>query len=266
MRTALFTIAKDEDKYIDEFLDYYIKLGFDDIWIYQNNWRANLKTDYNGRVHLVEFDGEASQRPALNDFCQKHWNKYNWVAFFDVDEFLLLKKHTNIKDFLENYKKFPAVGLNMRLFGDSGLNKVEDENYSVINRFVHSDDKLYTLIKLIINFDVCKDRVLFFNPHIFNGQAVDPNKTMLTMKGNFPDNKQDEIAELAHFRNKTYEECYKRKFRNTDVMYGYLDSVDDPNSGRINIDVFNKEFEAHNHNEILNTSILDFYKKLSNEQ
>lgn len=34
MKVALFTLAKDEDNYIEEFLDYYIKLGFDDIFVY----------------------------------------------------------------------------------------------------------------------------------------------------------------------------------------------------------------------------------------
>lgn len=68
MKTALFVMAKDEDKYIDEFLDYYIKLGFDDIFVYQNNWRASLKTDFGGRVHLIEFDLEAPQVPGMNHF------------------------------------------------------------------------------------------------------------------------------------------------------------------------------------------------------
>lgn len=68
MKTALFTLAKDEDNYIDEFLDYYIKLGFDDIFVYQNGWRANLKCDFGGRVHLVDYDREAPQIPAMNEF------------------------------------------------------------------------------------------------------------------------------------------------------------------------------------------------------
>lgn len=262
MKTALFNISKDEDHYIDEFCDYYIKLGFDDIWIYQNNWRANLKTDFNGRVHLVEFDGEAPQKPALNDFIQKHWNEYDWAAFFDTDEFLILKKHFNIKEFLKEYSEFPGIAVNMRIFGDSCLKKVIDENYSVIDRFTHSDSKLNTLVKLILNFNIGKNKFRFFNPHIANCQCIDPNKKKLTMNGNISNYNEDEIAELAHYRNKTYEECYKRKFKNTDVMYGYLDRVNDPNSGRLNLDVFNKEFAEANRNEIENTSVKDFYERL----
>ena len=68
MKVALFTLAKDEDNYIEEFLDYYIKLGFDDIFVYQNNWRANLNNDFSGKVHLVEYDGEAPQVPGMKDF------------------------------------------------------------------------------------------------------------------------------------------------------------------------------------------------------
>ena len=34
---------------------------------------------------------------------------YDWVAFFDVDEFLVLKKHKNIKDFIEVYKDYNGL-------------------------------------------------------------------------------------------------------------------------------------------------------------
>jgi len=37
-KIALVTMAKDEDFYLQEWIDYHLKLGFDDIFIYQNNW------------------------------------------------------------------------------------------------------------------------------------------------------------------------------------------------------------------------------------
>ena len=41
MKVALVCIAKNEDLYIDEWIDYHFKLGFDEIFVYQNNWRFN---------------------------------------------------------------------------------------------------------------------------------------------------------------------------------------------------------------------------------
>ena len=140
--------------------------------------------------------------------------------------------------------------------------KFDNENFSCIKRFVYSDDKLFSLLKLILNFKLCGDKVRFLNPHIANVPCVDPNKKMVSRNGNFFNNEENEIAEISHYRNKTYGECLKRKFKNTDAFYGYLDKVKDPNSGRTNIDVFNKEFEQFNRNIVLNCSMIDFYKKL----
>jgi hypothetical protein len=36
-KIALVCIAKDEDLYLQDWIDYHLKLGFDDIHIYQNN-------------------------------------------------------------------------------------------------------------------------------------------------------------------------------------------------------------------------------------
>ena len=179
----------------------------------------------------------------------------------------MLKKHINIKDFLEEYSEFPAIAVNMRLFGDSGHKKVINDNYSVINRFTYSDDKLFPLVKLFLNFRIGKNQFRLSNPHIVNCKAIDPNKKMFTINGNFPNNTEDEIAELAHFRNKSYEECLKRKFKNTDVCYGYIDKVKNPDSsGRTNLELFNKEYEEHNRNDIENNMVVDFYKKITKGQ
>lgn len=55
-KVALAAIAKDEDNYIEEWIRYNLKLGFDKIIIYQNNWRANIPTDIKDRVILIDYD------------------------------------------------------------------------------------------------------------------------------------------------------------------------------------------------------------------
>ena len=55
MNVALVCIAKNEDNYIEEWVNYHLKLGFDKIFIYQNDWRTSLE---NERVEKIEFDGD----------------------------------------------------------------------------------------------------------------------------------------------------------------------------------------------------------------
>lgn len=38
MKTAVVCMAKNEDHYIDEWIDYHHRLGFDDFYIYRDNW------------------------------------------------------------------------------------------------------------------------------------------------------------------------------------------------------------------------------------
>jgi hypothetical protein len=55
MKISLVCIAKDEDNYIKEWIDYHKKLGFDDIFIYENNWDSNVNEE---NVHTIKMDGE----------------------------------------------------------------------------------------------------------------------------------------------------------------------------------------------------------------
>ena len=55
MRTALVAIACNEDHYLREWFSYHHKIGFDDIYVYENNW--HFKEEVPGYVHLIDFPG-----------------------------------------------------------------------------------------------------------------------------------------------------------------------------------------------------------------
>jgi hypothetical protein len=54
MRVALVCISKNEDNYIDEWIKYHLKLGFDDIFVCNNDWDFNYD---NPNVHITPFNG-----------------------------------------------------------------------------------------------------------------------------------------------------------------------------------------------------------------
>ena len=45
MKIALVCIAKNEDNYIHEWINYHLKLEFDSIFIYENDWESNVIND-----------------------------------------------------------------------------------------------------------------------------------------------------------------------------------------------------------------------------
>jgi hypothetical protein len=67
--------------------------------------------------------GASPQRAAYQDFVERYKYKVTWTAFIDIDEFINLKKHSSIGEFLSDYPKAQGVGINWRVFGSS--NKTE---------------------------------------------------------------------------------------------------------------------------------------------
>ena len=79
MKIALTCIAKDEDFYIQEWIDYNLKLGFDQIFIYENNWTCNVN---HPNVTKIPFPGPSKQLQAYNHFLNTYGNQFDYVAFF----------------------------------------------------------------------------------------------------------------------------------------------------------------------------------------
>ena len=234
MRVALVCIAKNEDNYIQEWIDYHKKLGYDDIFIYQNNWRYQIEEP---NVIKIEYDGEVRQVPAYNDFIQKNKTNYDWVSFFDVDEFLVLKKHKNIKEFIQDYQDFDGIGVNWVLFGDNNLTGVTDE-YSVIKRFTKRQLGVNEHIKSMIKLT---DDVIMGVHAPSNKMLCNTNKELFS--GSFNRNTLDDIAQINHYFSKTREEFIEKINRGRSDTYQ-----------KRTID----EFDAHNINEIEDVTALKF--------
>lgn len=119
MKTAICVLAKDEDQYIEEWLEYHFKLGIDDIFVIQHdNWH------YAGRhfsgLHLSSVCHNTRQEEALNECLFRIKDDFDWILFIDVDEFIVLKNGDNdIKTFLSRYDDYSGVCFNWRLYGDS---------------------------------------------------------------------------------------------------------------------------------------------------
>lgn len=72
---------------------------------------------------------------ACVESLRKLSNPPRWVAFFDVDEFLVLPHHANVTAFLHDYLHEGALLLNMLTFGTSNETAYRAE--PVVKRFTH---------------------------------------------------------------------------------------------------------------------------------
>jgi hypothetical protein len=239
MKVALVCIAKNEDNYIDEWIRYNKKLGFDKIFIYRNDWFYFNSDD---KLKIFTVDGLNKQTFVYNQFINDFKNQYDWVAFLDVDEFLVLKKHKNIKDFLSDYSNSFGVGINWYLFGDNGLPDVKENDFSVLNRFTKRQESMNKHIKTILNLRMIPNNTIMYvhNPNV-PISSTDGDKIL----GPFNLNFNDEIAQINHYFCKTFEE-FKLK-----VDRGRADTIN-----KRNLD----EFHSHNFNDVEDLSAINFLK------
>jgi predicted MPP superfamily phosphohydrolase len=235
MKVALVCIAKNEEHYIDEWIDYHIKLGFDDVFIYQNDWRYIIN---NSNVHITYLDGLDKQWEAYNSFLQKNKEQYDWVAFFDVDEFLVLKQDNNVKNFLKNYSDYNAIGISWVFFGNNNHTDIKD-NYSQINRFTKRQIKPDNHVKCIIN----TKHNLVMDIHNPNTTWVNVHKEINS--GPFSRKPTDDIAQLNHYYCKTIEE-FKRKCDRGRADTPFLK-------------VSYNQYDSRNFNEIEDLTAYNFY-------
>jgi len=220
IKPVIICIAKYEKDYIDEFVRYHLHLGFDKIYIYDNEDHptyAEQLRHFGDAIIVEHLPGKnyprLPQYEALQRFTWYHMNnpEITHVAHIDIDEFIVLKKHNNIKDFIkeyiydgENNVKCAGIGINWKMFGSSGYITKTDEPLTM--RFTKCQKGHNVHIKTLYNKSFYAHQG---NPHNINSN--NPEFPIKTTKGNIVDGPHVEDADLSviqinHYKSKTWEE------------------------------------------------------------
>jgi hypothetical protein len=101
-------IAKDENIYIDEWIDYHLSIGFDKITIFDDNSHVPLTTEKQYDIRKVrimkcpDMPGvkfPETQKRLYEMYYHSIKNSSTYIAFIDIDEFFVLPAFIyNIKD------------------------------------------------------------------------------------------------------------------------------------------------------------------------
>ena len=122
---SVCAIVKDENAYLREWIEYHKLVGVERFFIYDNGSRVpiaeTLAADVvTGRVIVHNFPGHARQTEAYMN-CAYHCGRTSfWVAFIDVDEFLVPKGTDDIRNILRDYQGYAALAVNWQTFSSSG--------------------------------------------------------------------------------------------------------------------------------------------------
>jgi hypothetical protein len=100
-KVAMCTIAKKENRYIKYFVEFYIKLGYNHIYFYDNNEIGDEKISdlpivkkgiKKGFITVIDYPRREGNFIADSYYeCYENYNlQYDWISFFDIDEYLIL--------------------------------------------------------------------------------------------------------------------------------------------------------------------------------
>ena len=141
--TALCGIVKDSEAYLDEWVDYHFGLGFHTIYLIDNSKDHELKSWQDKRrkagysVRVLPKPGSHRQMYGYHMCAAEFKNDHTYMAFFDVDEFLVLKKHVRVNDMLVDHLKEGSLSVSWFIFGSG-----DTSTYSplpVTKRFMYRD-------------------------------------------------------------------------------------------------------------------------------
>ena len=228
IKTSICLVAKQENRYIKEFVDYYMKLNVHKIFLYDNNdidgeYFENILSNYI-KLNLVEIiNYRGRYKPQFNAYkhCYFIKNKdFNWVAFYDADEFLYIHLFTDINKFLSLYKfrKCSSILINWKYYGDNDKIYYEPKplqerftkpfyfkNFDKKNKYLYSAGKTFVRTGLNLTWK-------HFPHYLKNKQICRPNGKKLK---NYLSPPQYSIAYIKHYATKSTEEFIERIIRGT---------------------------------------------------
>lgn len=171
MKTAICVLIKDENDYLDEWIDYHLNLGIDEIFLYEDYEsisHLDIVEPYGNRVHLnsidimfnsddisnnIPYTGERVQVLLFDWFPNVYRNDFDWILFIDLDEFLILKKP--LHDLLNEYDDKSAIYLRWKWYGASGhINKPEGKVMDNFTKYISTTFNWGLNFKSFIN---CKN-------------------------------------------------------------------------------------------------------------
>ena len=222
-KVLLCAIAKQENLYIKEWVDYHLNLGFDHITIYDNNdtngERISDVVSGDMRVDVVDFRGKTqksceTQVEAYNH-CYRNAKNYTWVLFIDIDEFLWFKDYANVKTFLsQNWvRRANVIRFHWKCYSDGEQLRYEDR--PVMERFTqpceNAEVNFHT--KQMYRTDLGSLRIVNVHystnvSYIFYPDGRPAPYTTSTKDSSI----HDEVAHIKHYVTKSLEEYVRVKW------------------------------------------------------
>jgi len=215
---TLCCIVKDENEYLEEWINYHRKIGVQHFYIYDNQSKKPVrqtlqKSGLIKYVTVTRIFGKVKQLQAYNHCLKRFGNDSQWIGFIDIDEFIVPKRTDgNLIRFLNDYEKFGGLGINWLVFGSSG--HLKRTNRPVMESYLlraKNDFHVHRHIKCIVQPKYVKQAA---GPHAFyfKDEYYCVNENYKIIHNSFSDVSISKIH-INHYYCKSLEEYHDKLAR-----------------------------------------------------
>jgi hypothetical protein len=235
MKIGICIRAKNEQKIIGNWVNHYLKLGFDKIFIYDNMSEPSIESSLkeknllNDKIFIKIDTCQYSNQPVIYQECINENKDLDWILLCDADEFLWLKEGT-IKDFLLKFSEDTCtILINWLVYGTSNL-QTYNKNKSVFEQFILRENYNHfwnTFVKSFVRPKLIEKignvhltyNTSFKIKDIYNNilKIKDPNKC------DYPDNNLNNNSPivLVHYMTLDYESMLNKRIKNAKQHLGF---------------------------------------------
>ena len=191
MKTCICTVIKNEHQYLDEWIQYHLRLGIDYIFIFEDfdsNSHKDITDKYScvlllnisklfnaeEKTYLLELKQTKAKSPhhfyvkRCLQYLSNNYLEFDWCFVIDADEFITLENNSSkLYDIVSLYKDYDAIVLQWKCYG--ACNYIQKPNQKVLEAYGHEStgylvEQPYALSKTCFNLKKYNDSV-FWNPH-----------------------------------------------------------------------------------------------------
>lgn len=218
MKTALICIARNENQYLDEFVKHHLDIGFSKVFICDNGFGDEESphgavSKHADKVEVLDWRNLPHPQNESYARCYELVKSdFKWVAFFDCDEFLVLKHDRSVGQFIG---RFPGnaqlITVNWKTMTDNGL--LRHDGRPLMERFttemeagrrIRSSAPENHYVKCLVRGGLPK--LEWSHPHCPDTRLEACHSSMKKVAQNGCHVPNYFFAELRHFPTKTVEE------------------------------------------------------------
>ena len=237
IKATVVCIEKMENHYLREWVEHYLKLGFETVIICDNNdidgehpeevigdyvWKGKaIIKNYRGmrpEKYYSSSPKDNVQIRAYVDCFNEYKNDYDWMLFVDVDEFLILDETKTISEFvrLPKFSDANAIKFSWLYHDDNDLTCVVDGNYNMMNRFTRAvpskeSNQGKCIVKTTVTLQINSAHCFTYWRPSDELHAVNAEGEPEACHTPYMDKVSHKCAWLNHYRYKTAQEYAENK-------------------------------------------------------